>query len=239
MLVPAGAICKINYTSDGGGTVEGVLSESISISLQSDYQPLFSDSDIDNETLKAGGKLFDAIGTAVSSGMGKRFGFSTRFKQGTTQVWKSTQPASFQIGLDLRRDPINGGGKVSGEELMKKVQIICKLPLPFEGNGSLQKSIGNLIPPGPSFIQGVGIDAIIGAMSPDETYADITGGGLVKVTLGNISFNRLILKTVEPTFSQTVDTSGYPISCRLAMQFTSIWAATNTTIDGWLTTKSS
>lgn len=236
MVVPSGAICKINYTSDGGGIIEGVLSESVTVSLQSDYQPLFSDNDIDNDTLKAGGELLNAIGTAVSSGTGKRVGFSTRFKQGTTQVWKSTAPASFQIGLDLRRDPINGGGKVSGKDLMEKVKIICKLPLPSEGDGTVQKSIGNLIPPGPSFIQGVGIDAILGAMSPNKTYADITGGGLVKVTLGNISFNRLILKTVEPTFSQAVDNSGYPISCRLSMQFTSIWAATNTTINEWVTT---
>lgn len=245
MLVPARAICRIltdrefDYIDEDGEkkkaprSIRGVLAEAVSIQLQSEYQPLMSDGDINDDTLAAMGKFANAIGVITRSVSGGRAGFSTKFKQGTTQIWKSTSPASFQITVDFRRDAINGEhkGVNAANNLMPVVKALCSLPLPVEGGGD--KGIGNLIPPGPSLFEAIGIEKILTLGPSDKLEGLEDGTGIVDVKLGNMMFKRLIMKSVEPSFSQVVDDSGYPISCRITMQFTSMWAATDMTIKEW------
>lgn len=247
MLVPAGAICVIetggHHKDPKTGEevrngIRGVLAEGVNINLQSEYQQLVSDSDMGDENVI---NIINAAGTLARSFTGGHAGFSSRFKQATTQVWKGTSPASFALTIDFRRDPINGSmtGVNAAKNLMPLVRTFCSIPLPMEGYiGDV--NLGNLIPPGPSLREGLGTDQFTSFLEAnicdvdciDNTYVR-EGSGIVTVRLGSMTFSRLIMKSAEPTFNQVVDDSGYPISCRIAFQFTSIWAATNKTIEEW------
>lgn len=203
-------------------SIEGVLAEDVTINLKSNFRPLASD--FQNEITK----MIDIAGATSRSLFGK--GFSSQFKQMTTQVWDKTDPARFSLNVEFHRtfnDPKNP--EVSGNKVMDVVKKFCRIPLPGEtfGGTGVGGAIGMLEPPGPSPIEGIGLDAILGGAAG----ANIRG--YVNVSIGNMKFNRLLMESAEPTFNKFSDDSGYPISCRVAFSFISIWAATKPTIDAW------
>ena len=197
--------------------ISGVLAEDLNINLKSQFRTLASD--FQNEITK----MIDIAGATSRSLFGK--GFSSQFKQMTTQIWDKTDPARFNLNVEFHRTFNDPDRNVSGSNVMAIVKRFCRIPLPgetFSGSG-----VGMLEPPGPSPIEGIGLDAIIGG----EAGADVRG--YVNVTIGNMRFNRLLMESAEPTFNKYTDDSGYPISCRVAFSFISIWAATKPTIDQW------
>jgi hypothetical protein len=195
------------------GSISGVLTEDITINLKSNFRLLASD--FQNEATK----MIDIMGATSRSLTGK--GFSSQFKQMTTQVWDKTDPARFNLNVEFHRTFNEAGKQVSGEEVMKIVKKFCRIPLPDE---PLDK-VGMLEPPGPSPIEGIGLDAILGGEDGLKGY--------INVNVGSMRFNRLLMESAEPTFSRYTDDSGYPISCRVAFSFVSLWAATKPTIDQW------
>ena len=209
MVIPKGSIVNI------GGIGKGALAEDVTINLNSNFRPLASD--FQNEITQ----LIDIAGATSRSLFGR--GFSSQFKQMTTQVWDKTDPASFSLNVEFHRVPLDSEGpqNVSGANLMEVVKKFCSVPLPRELTG------GMLEPPGPSPIEGIGLDE----MTDGQQGASIRG--FVNVTIGSMKFNRLLMRKAEPTFSKYVDDSGYPISCRVAFEFISIWAATKSLVDGW------
>lgn len=246
MYAPKGMICSIETggeTTDSNGNkvakaIRGVLAEGVNITLQSQYKPMFSDSDVNNAQVQGALGFVDAAGGIARSLSGGRGGLSSKFKHMTTQVWDKTEPMSFNVNIEFRRDPLNGslngngGGEVNAmRNLMPILREFCSLPLPAEGFG------GNLTPPGPSFIEGLGIDEIIQNKTSggDEAFStDVReGSGIVNVAIGSMRFRRLIMMSAEPSFSQWCDDSGYPISCRIAFNFRSIWAATKSMVEEW------
>ena len=211
MVIPRGSIVSI------GGVGKGALAEDLTINLTSNFRPLASD--FQNEITQ----LIDGAGAMSRSLFGK--GFSSQFKQMTTQVWDKTDPASFSFNVEFHRVPLdsNSPQKVSGANLMSVVKAFCRIPLPAELPG------GMLEPPGPSPIEGIGLDAMLKGAQGTNAEAR----GFVNVTVGSLHFNRLLMRKAEPTFSKYVDDSGYPISCRVAFDFISVWAATKSLVDGW------
>jgi hypothetical protein len=199
------------------GDISGVLAEDLNINLKSNFRPLASD--FQNEITK----MIDIAGATSRSLFGK--GFSSQFKQMTTQVWDKTDPARFNLNVEFHRTFNEPGDsekeEVSGNNVMKIVKKFCRIPLPDEVAG------GMLEPPGPSPIEGIGLDAIVDG-SPGANIR-----GYVNVIIGNMKFNRLLMESAEPTFNRYTDDSGYPISCRVAFSFVSLWAATKPTIDAW------
>jgi hypothetical protein len=210
--------------------VSGVLAEDVTISLKSQFSPLMSDLQNDKS------KLVAVAGATTRSLFG--VGFSTQFKQATTQIWDKTDPARFNLNVEFHRT-FNGGKGVdgtvvtgvSGRNVMAIVQYLCKIPLPRETFGSegVGGAIGMLEPPGPSPIEGIGLDKIMNK----EKAVDVERRGIVNVTIGNMRFNRLLMESAEPTFCKYADDSGFPISCRIAFSFASIWAATDAMVDEW------
>ena len=207
------------------GDIAGVLAEDLTINLKSNFRSLASD--FQNEITK----MIDIAGATSRSLFGK--GFSGQFKQMTTQVWDKTDPARFSLNVEFHRtfnEPNDSSKKeVSGNNVMKVVKQFCRIPLPGEtfGGTGAGGAIGMLEPPGPSPIEGIGLDAILGG----EAGANIRG--YVNVTIGKMTFDRLLMESAEPTFNKYTDDSEYPISCRVAFSFISIWAATKPTIDAW------
>jgi hypothetical protein len=211
MIIAKGAKVTI------GGVGSGVLSEDLTINLQSDFKELASD--LKNEVTQA----IDIAGATLRSLSGGRAGFSSQFKQMTTQIWDKTGPAQFSLNVEFHRTFIENSKDVSGENVVKLVKRFLQIPLPSEGVG------GNLIPPGPSPIEGIGLDELVSG----DKGVNVDARGIVDVTVGNMTFRRLLMRKAEPIFNKYVDDSGYPISCRVAFDFISIWAATQQMVGEW------
>jgi len=218
MILAKGSTVTINSQ---GVDIQGALSEDVTIALKSNFRALAAD--FQNELTQ----VVDILGATAKSLTGGGVGFSSQFKQMTTQVWDKTDPARFNINVDFHRTPLNkntGPQNVSGKNLMNIIKTFCAIPLPAES-----KDIpGMLIPPGPSPIEGIGLDRMVNGGeqgAKTDTY--------VNVTIGNINFNRLLLESAEPTFSKYTDDSNYPINCRVAFTFVSMWAATKKMIQDW------
>ena len=145
MIIAKGAKVTIS------GVGSGVLTEDLTISLQSSFKDLASD--LKNEMTQG----LDIAGATLKSLSGGRLGFSSQFKQMTTQIWDKTDPAQFSLNVEFHRtfnDP-DKPKNVSGENVMKIIKTFLQVPLPVEGPG------GNLIPPGPSPIEGIGLDELV------------------------------------------------------------------------------
>jgi hypothetical protein len=208
MVLAKGSKVVIAGLKSGGEDYTGALAEDYTISLSSEFRRLADD--FQNEVTQA----IDIAGATVKSFSGGKIGFSSQFKQLTTQVWDSTEPANVAIGITFDR-------KSNAEkDIMQIVRDLCSLPLPGEGEG------GNLIPPGPSPIEGIGLDQVFsGTAATTDKY--------VNFTIGNMKFNRYLIVKAEPTFNKYTDDSGYPISVTINLDFISMWAATKNTPWGW------
>jgi hypothetical protein len=208
MVLAKGSKVLIAGLKLGGEDYTGALAEDYTISLTSEFRRLADD--FQNEVTQA----IDIAGATVKSLSGGKIGFSSQFKQLTTQVWDHTEPANVSIGVTFDR-------KSNAEnDIMQIVRDLCSLPLPGEGAG------GNLIPPGPSPIEGIGLDALLGgATGTKDTY--------INFSIGKMKFNRYLIVKAEPTFNKFTDDSGYPISITIAFDFISMWAATKGTASNW------
>jgi hypothetical protein len=185
----------------------GALAEDYTVGLTTSYRDMYTPPN--NDFTQA----IDAVGTGLKSvGLG---GFSSKQKQFGTQVWDKTEPANVSIGVTF--DRVSDAGK----DIMSVVKHLCAIPLPGEG------VLGNLIPPGPSVLEGVGLDALMDGKqgANTDTY--------VNFTIGNMTFNRYLMVKAEPTFNKFSDDSGYPISVTIAFDFISMWTATKNTPWGW------
>jgi hypothetical protein len=201
MVLAKGSIVKI-------ASYEGALAEDYTVGLSSEFKSLADD--FQNEVTE----LINVLGATAKSLSAGRIGFSSRFKQLYTQIWESTAPANISIGVTFDRK------SNSEKDIMPIVREFCKFPLPGEGVG------GNLIPPGPSPIEGIGLDALWGGTAgATDTY--------INFTIGKINFNRFIMIKAEPTFNKYSDDSGFPISVTIAFDFISMWAATKDMVHGW------
>jgi len=217
MVLAKGSIVSIR------GIGEGVLSEEVNINLSTTFKSMFGDL---TSQLADVSSMVTTVGTLSRSLTG--FGFSGQTKQMTTQMWDKTDPASFNLNIEFNRVQHSSDNKqVSAKNMMGTVKRFCKIPLPGELPGGL------LQPPGPSLIEGIGLDQLFSKITSIEDTRSADQMGLVDVRVGAMLFRRLLMQKAEPTFSKFVDESGYPISCRVAFTFVSIWAATKSMVDMW------
>jgi hypothetical protein len=205
-----------------GGVGTGVLSEDLTINLQSNFKDLVSD--MQNEVTDA----VNVLGSAARSLSNGKIGFSSQRKEMTTQIWTRTEPAQFSLNVEFHRTLGAGLGKpakITGANVVGVVKSFLRVPLPSDDG-----LLGTLVPPGPSPIEGIGIDDLIAGKSGAD---NVKARGIVNVQVGGMFFNRLLMRKAEPTFSKFVDDSSYPISCRVSFDFISIWAATSDMVSGW------
>jgi hypothetical protein len=208
MVLAKGSKVVIAGFKSGGEDYTGALAEDYTISLSSEFRKLADD--FQNEVTQ----LIDIAGATTKSLSGGKIGFSSQFKQLTTQVWDHTEPANVSLGITFDRK------SNAGKDIMQIVRDLCSLPLPKEDDN------GNLTPPGPSPIEGIGLDALLGgAKGTKDTY--------VNFTIGNMKFNRYLIVKAEPTFNKFTDDSGYPISVTISLDFVSMWAATKSLAYSW------
>jgi hypothetical protein len=145
MVLAKGSKVTIDGFTLKGKDYTGTLVEDYTVSLTSEFRKLFGDFQ--------GNQAIDLIAATAKSLSGGRLGFSPQFKQLSTQVWDHTEPAQVTIGVAFDRI-LN-----ANDEIMQVVKDLWALPLTGEGAG------GNLIAPGPSPIEGIGLDALLGGIT--------------------------------------------------------------------------
>jgi hypothetical protein len=221
MLIPRGSIIAIELSPDE--PIPGAIAEEVNIVLKSQFQQI----EVPSNGLTEG---IDIAGGAVRSIFGNSWGFSSQFKQMTMQLWNKTDPARFNLTVDFHREPLSkshGKQNVSGENVMAIIKRFCSIPLPGEAE------LGRLIPPGPSIIEGIGLDVLAEYITKKELNRAVDEKGFVDLTIGSMKFKRILMESAEPTFSKYSDDSEYPISCRVAFNFVGIWAATKQMVEAW------
>jgi hypothetical protein len=208
MVLAKGSKVVIAGLTSDGEDYTGALAEDYTVNLTSAFRRLADD--FQNEVTQA----IDLAGATTKYFSGGKIGFSSQFKQLSTNVWDHTDPA--QVSISVTFDRISN----AEQDIMQIVRDLCSLPLPGEGAG------GNLIPPGPSPIEGIGLDALFGgAKGTKDTY--------ISFSIGKMKFNRYLVQKAEPTFNKFSDDSGYPISATISLDLISMWCATKGTPQGW------
>jgi len=220
ITVPAGSTITI-ANHEGEYIAGGALLEDYTISLSSEFGQLIDSGSND---------AFTALGGALKSMSGGRFGFSSQFKQMGFQIWKGTEPIQLQFSLEFHYT------YDAHAEVVVPIRNLSKLPLPGDG------PFGNLIPPGPSVLEAIsGTNASNvppnGESPPpaeiDQESTKRTADTYVNIRVGNMLFMGCIVKSAEPTFSKYVDEGNSPIYGRVAITAITMYTATKESLDRW------
>jgi hypothetical protein len=224
LRVPPGARVEI-FNRAGDPVAAGALLEDWTISVNSQYKQVIEDRTPD---------LLTYTGAAVASLTNGRFGFSGEFKQFGFAHWTGTDVANFNFSLEFYMT-------YSGlEEVAKPIARIKRLVVPAES----LRFPGNLLPVGPSIVDALSESSSDvlpknNAPAPDEIDVPVSNDyssddSYVNIRVGAMLFKRLIIKQAESTVSKNVDTDGYPIYGRIAVQAQTMFIPTKEDVREWL-----
>lgn len=191
--------------------------------------PLFYDGEFSLKASSTFGSLWDAEGNnllTLLSGATNGALPSGQFALQGAQIWQSTNPLTLDLTLYLY---MNDSGK---NDVMSPALTLVSTCLPTKTD-FFQMKIGNtniklqtLIPPGPNL---QALIAASGAVTGNNLLDNFSKGsrGVYTLKLGqHITIPRIIITSVEPTFSKWTDEDGYPISAEIALSFTTMEIAT-------------
>jgi hypothetical protein len=153
-------------------------------------------------------KLINIISAYTEEFIGS---FSNYFKEFSYQTWTKTDPIgfSFTVGLYMRTSGLI--------DVMHPAVELMKLPLPTEtSKGDTGTKGYGLRPPEPNLKQ------------------LIDNNGILSLQVGRILLDKVIIKKVEPTFSQELDEADYPIWAILRIDAETAYSATKQQIDRFL-----
>jgi hypothetical protein len=212
LIIPEGKKVYIKRfgNSDGGRSIPSngkplILEDDITLSFSSRFSPLLGGQ---------ANKVLSFLGGIARDLSGGRFGFSGITKHMGFQVWEQTSPISFNatFGFYMGQHDLFDAKR----EVYDPVMELVKLTLPEVGIG------GQLIPPGPSL------------MSLKEGEGEeLTRFYRLGVQIGNVlTIHNALIEKAQPTFSNEVDESGYPLWAKLSMDFLSVELANAEMITG-------
>lgn len=189
--------------------LELVLENDFSLNLSSNFKPLYS----------GGGNDLATFAGSISRDLGFA-GFSGQFKEFGAQIWQNTEPINFTLDFKFYKGITEAND--ARLEVYNPMKALQKLPLPIEGSSAsefdLPVSITNLIPPGPSFLNVLGLS--------DTSALNIS------IQVGNIiNIPKVIVKRAQPTYSNEVDENGYPLWGMINLEVSSLYTATTSMID--------
>ena len=193
-----------------------ILESDISLGISNDYAPLLS----------GGGNV------AVTALTGLVSGTFAGFKQQGFQVWKSTNPIELKLSVSLH---MVTSGRLDVTEPAQALMTVAVPTLDDNGWG--------LIPPGANILEILGQDVkdklnAIGAKVGFNTDSIDRGKGAVTISIGSyINHKQCIIRNVIPTYSLQEDSEGFPISCKLDIDLTTLDIANNTMIAGLSTAR--
>lgn len=228
--IPSYKIVKIK---DNEGSIIGntplILDDDFSIKVNSKYGQLWESSP---------NNLMNLISNSFSIPSGQ-------FALQGVQIWQSTDPLDINITVNLEMD------SDSYLDVVYPSLILMQCSLPSYANGSeggirgtteelIEKhfnlKLKTLIPPGPN------IQSLVQIMSSNknnkisELISKRTGSkGLYTVEIGFATFNNVIIKSVEPTYSNEYSLSDYknkycPVGASLSIEMSTMEVATTNMI---------
>ena len=220
---------KIVKIKDNEGSIIGntplILDDEFSIKVTSKYGQLWESSP---------NNLMNLISSSFNVPSGQ-------FALQGVQIWQSTDPLDIEIDAYLEMD------NDSYLDVVYPTLILMQSSLPSTSNGSesglrgateqlIEKhfnlKLKTLIPPGPN------IQSLVQIMSSDknnkisELISKRNGAkGLYTVEIGFATFNNVIIKSVEPTFSKEYSLSNYknkyyPVGASLSISMSTMEVAT-------------
>lgn len=200
-----------------------------------DYQgnvigsPLIIDGDISLNFDSTYGSVWDAtpnnLLNLVSASTGLPSGQTA--VQGA-QIWQKTEPLT--ISLTAHLEMVTNGFT----DVVQPALILSQLCLPSQDTvlslGGLfdlakeEKKVMNvttLIPPGPN------LQTLLKDGGLLQGNWSIKGGhGVYQLEIGWLHLDNMLVKSVNPTFSKTCDELGFPVSCDISFEFTTLLVPT-------------
>lgn len=209
--------------------------------------PLIMDNDVSIKASSSFGQLWEGSSNALMTLLSSSLGLpSGQFAMQGTQIWKSTDPITFNLNANLEMD------KDPYKEVVMNTSILMNLCLPSLATDKqtiargiedfaekhLNLKLKTLIPPGPN------LQALMSSMgNGNEEVQNILKNnryteskGVYDVNIGFLKIPNVILKSVEPTFSKIYSKSPskpnkkYPIRAELSIEFTTMEVATTNMI---------
>lgn len=164
---------------------------------------------------------------------------SGQFALQSMQVWQTTEPLEFDLGLKMFINERDGF-----YDIVKPAMILAKFMLPAKTtNGKGQPGQG-LIPPGPNLqdiLKAAGLadnTAIQAALNNSVISSNKSRayGGVLDIEIGGYwVFNNCILTAVKPTFSEAKETKYGPVSAEITITIRTSEVATTNMVDNILT----
>jgi len=199
-----------NNVMEGDNIASGVnlvLEQDFSLNLSSSFKPLYS---------SGGNDLATFIGSITRDSGGPAF--SGQFKQFGAQIWQNTEPINFTMDFTFYRGMTEAYDAKT--EVYEPMKALMKLPLPSEG-GTVEvggANVTNLIAPGPSFLDVLGLSG--------------QNSKVISISIGRvIAIPQIVVKRAQPTYSKDVDAGGYPIWGKINLEISSLFTATTSMID--------
>lgn len=201
-------------------------------------KPLILDEDFNLKVTSKFGELWQSSPNNFMNLLSSSFGLPNgQFTLQGVQIWQSTDPIDISMNLEIEMD------SDSYEDVMIPTKTLMSLVLPEkskmvvgskESNSNLKLS--TLIPPGPN------LQGIVNSMKNDSKLANMASKfledfsmgtrGVYKLDMGGYAtFNNVIVKSVEPTFSKEMSFSEtkknyYPSSVSLSIEISTMEIAT-------------
>jgi len=198
VIVPKGKQLRIRQGKrDITGDIPLVLEEDITISLSSNFSPLFGGGDT---------KALNVLGSLAREFSRGKIAFSGQFKQLGFQMWGGTDPLAFTATLGFYMGSTDAND--ARVEVYEPMIALSSLPLPEEGR------VGNLIGPGPSVTAALGK-----TRNTQQRIISLEIGKILRVS-------SIIVKRAEPTWSNETDENGYPVTGKIQLDINSLFTAT-------------
>lgn len=136
---------------------------------------------------------------------------SGQFTIQSAQIWQSTSPLDIDISVQLFMK------NNARTDVVQPISILQQFVVPNKAG----ENIGMLIPPGPNLSSILNASGKVGkAMTKFFNLGP--SKGMTSIHIGKFYFHSVMLKKVNPTYSSVVDESGFPISAKISLQFTTL-----------------
>ena len=170
-----------------------ILESDISLGISNDFQPLISG---------GVGGAFSAVASSLNNGV-------AGFRQQGFQVWRGTQPIELKLSVSLFMET---SGRL---DVTKPAENLIAYSVP-----TLDENGWGLTPPGASIVSILGQEA----QQFLSQYEFISKGkGYVTISIGSyLNLKKCVIKNVIPTYNLQVDSQGYPISCKLDIDISTL-----------------
>jgi len=193
---PIGKELRIFVNKESVVDVPLIIETDITFPLSSQFEAIMGGGD---------SKLLTIFGSLSKELFGK--GFSGQFKQLGARIWSKTEPLNMSLTVGFYIDKRNPDAY---SQVYEPTIKLAHLTLPTDDGVG-----GSLVAPGPTLIS-----AIKGEKKGE-------GGKFISIEIGKIlRIDSAIVTKAEPTFSNEVDSYGYPIWSKINLEFGSIVSAT-------------